>query len=451
MKIAVVGSGIAGLSAAWLLGRAHDVTLFEKHDHLGMDARSLDVVDESNRARIDVPLRVFFSGFYPNLTALYQQLGIQSEAINYAASFGALNENSYFRYSNYRLGRRSVPFLKGAGSFKPKALRIGWEILRLSRKAPKSLADGIPDEMTLEDYLAENDYSKDFAEGFLYPAYAAICTCSHDSVKAYPARVILEYINSGLLLSAVRRVTDGTQEVVKRLSSPAKQVHLRSQVVGITRTGDGVSIRTPDDTETFDHVVVAAQANQAVQLLEDPSTDEQDVLDCFTYEPSRVIVHTDPRLAPPGGESRWAPVNFLLAQDDAAPMATIWMNAIQEMPGPRPIFQTWNPVIEPEPSRVLGQAEFERPIVNATSLRGLKRLATLHQQPDRRIWFCGSYASHGIPLLESAVKSAMAVAENLGVACPWHQPTIHSRPPAPARDGSGMASDRATRSAHTTQ
>ncbi len=451
MKIGIVGSGIGGLSAAWLLGQTHQVTLFEKHDHLGMDARSLDVSHGQQSARIDVPLRVFFSGFYPNLTALYQRLGIRSEPVNYSASFGALGEQTYFRYTNYRMGRLSLPFLKGPGSLSPRALRIGWEILRFSRQAPRSLREGVFDEMTLEAYLTEHGYSKDFAEGFLYPAYAAICTCSHKSVKAYPARVILEYINSGLLLSSVRRVIDGTQEVVKRLSERAHRVHLRSQVVGISQADDAVSVRTADFTETFDHVVVAAQANQASGLLENAAPEELDALRSFTYEPSRVIVHTDPGLAPLGGQSRWAPVNFLLEKVNAAPMATIWMNAIQEMPGPSPVFQSWNPVIEPDPSLVLGQAEFERPIVNVASLRGLKRLAALHHQADRRIWFCGSYASHGIPLLESAVKSAMAVAERLGVPCPWNRPSINDRASEPARDGIGMTGDHATRSARSTQ
>ena len=419
MRIAVVGSGIAGLSATWLLSQEHQVSLFEKHEHLGMDARSLDVQGDGENARIDVPLRVFFGGFYPNLTALYRQLGIESGPINYAASFGALNERSYFRYDNYKLGGRSLPFFKGARSLNPKALRIGWDIWRLFRQTPKSIAEGVGDDMTLEAYLHANNFSEDFSEGFLYPAFSAICTCSHASVRAYPARVILEYLNSGLLLSSMRRVTQGTQEVVTRLSQHAEHVHLRSSVINISQNDEEVAVHTPEGVATFDHVVIATQANQASRLVKNASAEERDALASFSYEPSQVVVHSDTRLAPRGGASQWAPVNFLLGANDTAPMATIWLNAIQTMPGPKPVFQTWNPTLEPDPSLVLGQAEFERPVVNARSLKGLKKLSELHQQPDRRIWFCGSYASHGIPLLESAVKSAMSIAERLGVQRPW--------------------------------
>jgi predicted NAD/FAD-binding protein len=112
-------------------------------------------------------------------------------------------------------------------------------------------------------------------------------------------------------------------------------------------------------------------------------------------------------------------VNFLLANECSTPMATIWMNAIQTMPGISPVFQTWNPVIEPDPSLVFGEAEFERPVVNQVSMKGLERLDLLHQQPDRRVWFCGSYATHGIPLLESATNSALLVAERLGGMRQW--------------------------------
>lgn len=418
MKIAVVGSGIAGLSVAWLLSQAHQVSIFEKHGDLGMDARSLEVPGDDDSARIDVPLRVFFDGFYPNLAALYQRLGIESGAINYAASFSVLNERAYFRYDNFKVGRLSLPFFKGARSLKPKALRIGWEIMRFFRQAPQSMARGVADDMTLEAYLVEHSHSQDFAEGFLYPAFSAICTCSLASVKAYPAPVILDYVNSGLLLSSMRRVTQGTREVVERLSRHAQQVHLRTQVLEVSQTEQGVAVRTTDGTATFDHVVMATQANQALRLLKTASPEERDALAAFSYEQSRVVVHRDARLAPLGGASQWAPVNFLLTGRHAAPMATIWMNAIQAMPGSSPVFQTWNPVVDPDPSLVLGQAEFERPVVNVGSLKGLQRLSALHQQPDRRIWFCGSYASHGIPLLESAVTSALSTAERLGVQRP---------------------------------
>ncbi|MEM8983919.1 MAG: hypothetical protein AAGC71_12895, partial [Pseudomonadota bacterium] len=290
---------------------------------------------------------------------------------------------------------------------------IGWDIVRFFREIPRSLANGIADDTTLEDYLQHHQYSHAFAHGFLYPAFAGICTCSHDSIRRYPARVVLEYLNSGILLSSVQRVTRGTQEVVELLARDVQQICLGEAIGAVAVSSSGVTLSTDDAEATFDHVVMATQANQTMNMLAHGSAEELDTLARFRYEPSTVIVHTDTRLAPRGGEKRWAPVNFLLPDDVSTPMATIWMNAIQPMLGDGPVFQTWNPIIEPEAQAIIGEAAFERPVVTAQSLRGLTELARLHEQRDRRLWFCGSYASHGIPLLESATNSAIAIAQRI--------------------------------------
>ncbi|MEN1728853.1 MAG: FAD-dependent oxidoreductase, partial [Pseudomonadota bacterium] len=270
------------------------------------------------------------------------------------------------------------------------------------------------------------EYSQKFAEGFLYPAFAGICTCSHERIKDYPARVVLEYLNTGLLFSSVRRVTQGTQEVVQRLADGVHQTHLETEVRDVVPSDSSVAVETDAGTASFDHVVLAAQANQSIRLLNGAMPEERQVLSAFTYEPSRVIVHRDERLAPPGGPSEWAPVNFLLSNPETTPMATIWMNAIQAMPEHADVFQTWNPIIDPEPDLVIAESSFERPVVNACSLKGLKRLDELHRQRNRRVWFCGSYAAHGIPLLESAAHSALSIAERLGAQRPWSIDGIHS-------------------------
>ncbi len=413
MKIAIVGSGIAGLSAAWSLGDQHEVTIFERSERLGMDAHSIDLANGNRRARVDVPLRVFFDGFYPTLTALYRELDIAFEPINYAASFGLLTQPTYFRFNNYKLGRHSIPFFEGSQSLNKKGLRIGWDMVRFFTALQRELERGIDDSTTLEAFLAQRNYSSAFADGFLYPAFAGICTCRHESIRAYPARVVLEYLGSGILLSSVQRVTRGTQEVVALLSSKARQVKLSTTVMGIEPTQNGVAVRTASAIDEFDHVLLATQANQSATLLPKAALRERAMLDKFTYETSRVIVHRDVQLAPVGGPQHWAPVNFLLADPQSTPMATIWMNAIQTMPDEKPVFQTWNPIVEPRPDLVVGRADFERPVVTTASLAALQQLAAFHNEPDRRIWFCGSYAAHGIPLLESATRSAMAIAERL--------------------------------------
>jgi predicted NAD/FAD-binding protein len=420
MKIAVVGSGIAGLSAAWALSRTHDVTLFEKADRLGMDAHGLDVDGPEGTARIDVPLRVFFEGFYPNLTALYEMLDIDSAPINYSASFSILGERSYFRYDNHSLGRLALPFLRGRDSYRLPALRLGWEILSFFRKIRRSLDRDIDDRTTLSQYLEQVGHSEQFAQEFLFPAFSGICTCSDEAIRRYPARVILEYLDTGLLLSAVRRVTQGTQEVVRKLAAGVKDTRLATEIVAVRTRPGAVDLLTQSGTSTFDHAVLATQANQSVRILANESEEVLEALKSFRYESSRVIVHRDPRLCPQGGEACWSPVNFIRSGNGQAPMATIWLNAIQSIPGSGHVFQTWNPIIEPDPGLVLRDSVFQRPVVDASSLAGLRRLDQIHRQPDRRVWFCGSYAARGIPLLESATHSALTIAERLGCPRPWN-------------------------------
>lgn len=419
MKIAVVGSGIGGLSAAWLLSARHEVTLFEQSAALGMDAHSIDIETADGMARVDVPLRVFFDGYYPNIAALYRELQIDFEPINYAASFGLLDQKTHFRFDNYKLGRLAVPFLKGRLSFRRTALRIGLDNLRFFRELSVSVASGrIAQDTSLSDYVAANNYSRDFAEGFLYPAFAGICTCCLESVKAYPAQVILEYLNSDLLLRSVQRVTMGTRQVVGRLAKNVHSVRLNTTVTAVDPSTNGVTIRSDQGVSEYDHAVIAVQANQANDLLQGSASDDRRVLGQFNYEPSQVVVHTDERLAPRGGPSQWAPVNFIANDYGSTPMATIWLNSIQDLPGQQAVFQTWNPIRAPEPNKILSQAAFERPVVTAQSMAALSDLTALHSEPNRRVWYCGSYASRGIPLLESAADSAFEVAEKLGCQRP---------------------------------
>ena len=419
MRIAVVGSGIAGLTAAWSLSTRHEVTLFEKSGRLGMDAHALDLDGPSGTARVDVPLRVFFEGFYPNVTAMYRALGIGFKPINYSASFGLLGQPSYFRYDNVKMGRWSLPLPQGWRSLKGTGLAIGFQNLRFFRQIRRELAQGIADDITLSEYLERRRYASAFTEGFLYPAFAGICTCSYASVKAYPARVILEYLNSQLLLSSVQRVTAGTQSVVDLMARRVQSVRLGAEIHEVRDCGGSAIVRHGSESHVFDHVVIATQANQTMQLLRQDAQADLEVLRHFRYEPSRVVVHTDSELAPAGGKRAWAPVNFLLRDKATTPMATIWLNAIQPLDTASAVFQTWNPIIEPDAEKILGEAFFERPVVTPASLRALAQLQDLRAQPNRRLWFCGSYASHGIPLLESAAVSALLVAERLGCPRPW--------------------------------
>ncbi len=407
MEVAVVGGGIAGLSAAWRLSARHRVTLIERHAVAGMDAHSLDLDHDGRTFRIDVPLRVIYEGYYPTLIALYHRLGVQLERTNYAGSFSALDGPVYYRYANWIVGGRSVPL--PAFPLGGTAMRINRDLLRFYRMAPRALHT-LTDDEPLGSWLDRSGLGKDFTEGFLIPTFATVCTCSNAAVRSYPARVILEYLTRGLTFGGVRRVVHGTREVVARLTEPLAEVRCGVQVRAIRPAADGVRITWEGGEQRFDHVVVATQANQAVAMLDAGFRREREALERFGYEASEVAVHTDARLAPTD-RRHWAPVNLIQGPEHDKPMATIWMNRVQpSLRDTSPVFQTWNPIRDPRPGTVRARSRFERPIVNAASLIGAREMVLLHAQHGRRLWFCGSYLGPGIPLLESAAATAAKIA-----------------------------------------
>ncbi len=408
LDIAVIGGGIAGLSAAWRLSTHHRVTLLERHEVAGMDAHSLDLEHEGQTYRVDVPLRVLYEGYYPTLIAQYHQLGVQLERTDYAGSFSTLDGPTYYRYANWLIGGRSIPL--PASPIGARALRINAEMPRFYRRARAALVDLRDSEEPLGSWLDHAGFSTDFAEGFLIPTFATVCTCSTAAVRAYPARVILDYLTRGLTFGGVRRVVLGTREVVHRLTEPVSQVRCGIRVQQIAPAPDGVRVSWDGGEKVFDHVVIGTQANHAEGMLDAAYRREKDALQRFAYESSEVVVHTDTRLAP-RDRRHWAPVNLITSEDHDKPMATIWMNKVQ--PGLRdaaPVFQTWNPIRDARPETVRAQARFDRPVVNAASLEGARTVRLLHAQHGRRLWFCGSYLGPGIPLLEAAARTALDVA-----------------------------------------
>ena len=414
MRIAVIGSGIAGLSATWFLRKQDEVTLFERWPRLGMDAHTVDIDCGDQTLSINVPMRVFFPEYYPTLTALYQELGVSYEPVQYSGSFSHFGSDTYFRYRNYWLGSLAVPFLAGRSPRTLTGLKIGRELVRLLRTSHRHSVHADADALSLSEYLSREGYSSLFAEQFLYPTFAGICTCTYESIKAYPASVVLEYLNSGLTWSRVNKLTHGTRDVAERLAASAANVVLGSPLKSVLPNREGVQILDEDGSaQQFDHAVIATQANQALKLLPEASPAERAALQTFRYEKSRIVVHRDAALAP-RNPAEWAPVNFLLAKDQDKPMASIALNRIHPLLKDQPdVFETWNPYQDIKPRDLLLDADLERPIVSQESLQGVRQLEALHAEPDRKIWFCGSYSRRGIPLLESAAASAMTIANRL--------------------------------------
>lgn len=435
MKIAVVGAGLGGLAAAWLLGRpgsAHQVTLYERQAQPGFTAANLAVPGRgtaANPVQVDVPLRVFYPGYYPTLTRLYQALAVPSEPVSYASSFhgplhgagapGRAAGALYFRYRNLRWGASSVAVLA------PPDLLLGapaWHIvggvLRFQRQALPAWRRGDLAGQSIGAWVAAQGYPRDFTDGFLLPAIATVCTCSLAQAADFPAEVVVDYLARGLARQSVRRAVHGADDVQRRLLTGIADLRCGARIAAVRRLpGDGgVQLQMEDgSTDTVDQLVLATQAHQALRLLADASAGEAAALGGFGHAPVEVVTHSDAALMP-ARRRDWSPVNLWVDPQAGAVESSIWVNAVQPaLRGAPDVFQTVGPLRPVAEAAVLGRVHFARPVVDAASQRALALLQQLQAQPGRRVWFCGSYAQAGIPLLESAVRSAFAVAAQLGV------------------------------------
>jgi predicted NAD/FAD-binding protein len=284
---------------------------------------------------------------------------------------------------------------------------------------------GLTDGLTIESYLTAKNYSDAFIHDVLLPSFAAIGTCSYKAIRQYPAETVIDFLASGMLFNGIWRAKSGADDAIQRMLEHCHQQHCDTAISSIKKrpAANGVMAVTVADQHgkehQFDHVVLAIQANQIAALLGDDEADAISCLQTIGYERSEVVVHSDVSLAP-GHHKKGPPVLFEVDPHHDSPMASICLNklypSLQNAPA---LFQTWNPLREPAVDTVIGRAFFERPLVTPASLDSIRRLSELQRQPDRVIWYSGSYAKPGVPLLESALQSSMDIAQRLGADIPW--------------------------------
>ncbi len=416
MKVAIVGTGIAGATAGWLLNRAgHEVILLDKLPRLGMDAHSVDLKTNETTLRADLPPRMFNRSLWPNLFRLYESIGAEIEPVDLSSSFGEGSRKSTLTFAN-----PYAPRLQLNALFRPDAWRVARDIWRMKSQAPADIANGAVKNTDFGTYLEHNSYSSTFVDKFLFPSLAStVCTCSYASLRSYPADIILKAMLALIERGGLFRARHGAGDVARRLTANIPNVLLGRTVEYVTRAADSVRLKLDTgDTIFVDHLIVATQANSAVKLLSDINTAEREMLHSFTYEDIEVLVHEDVALMP-SRRRDWSQFNFVTNQQFDAAMCTVWMNRFRpDWKLAKPVFQTICPISEPAPERLICRRHLQRPVVNEKSIAGYERLRELHQEPGRRVWFCGSYASPGVPLLESGVVSSISVARLLNVGLP---------------------------------
>lgn len=433
IRIAVVGSGISGLTAAWLLSQRHDVTLFEAEDRLGGHSRTVEVKTAGRTTCVDTGFIVSNTWTYPNFSALMTYLDVAM--VDTPMTFSVSAAGGRYEYCGNHLGT-----MLGTPRqwLSPSHWRMMAELVRFYRNAEAS-AGSVGEEVTLGQYLERNGYGETFIRRHILPMAGAIWSASPDEIAAYPFRAFVRFFANHKLFELGQRpdwrtVKGGAREYVAKLVEDGRfQIRLSTPVRRIRRQLAGVSIELGSGSiRDFDEVVIAAHADQALNLLADASAAERELLRPFKTSANRVVLHRDSSLMPKR-KRFWSAWNYRGSGEghETQLAVTYWMNALQKLETPVQHFVSLNPLEEPDQRLVDGTWLCRHPIFNALTHTAQKDLWSL--QGVNRTWFCGAWFGAGFH--EDGAQAGLAVAEQLGgVSRPWVVPEesgrIHLKRPA---------------------
>ena len=424
LRIAVVGSGIAGLSAAWLLNHTHQVTLYEQDHRPGGHSCTVDVAGQNGPIAVDTGFIVFNERTYPHLIALFRHLGVATRPSS--MSFAVSIDNGRLEYSGSNL---TTLFAQRRNLINRRFWQMIRDTLRFYRKAPALLSEAGAEQLALGEYLAREGYSPAFIDDHLIPMAAAIWSTPDRSIRSHPASAFIRFsMNHGLMQLTERplwrTVVGGSRSYVGRLAAPlAGCIRPGTRVTAIRRLPTAVVVEdSRGGSASYDHVIIAAHADQALAMLADRSDEEQAILGAFKYTRNTAVLHADPALMP-RRRSVWASWNYLAARREGADdllCVTYWMNALQSLDRQVPLFVTLNPWRDPESASICQTVQFDHPSFDAAAVASQRRLAML--QGVDRTWFCGSYFGAGFH--EDALVAGLDVAEAIGgMRRPWLRDT----------------------------
>ncbi len=418
-RIAVIGSGIAGLSAAWLLSQRHQVTLYEKEDWVGGHAHTVDVETPRGPVAVDTGFIVYNQANYPNFTALLDHLGVASTETH--MSFAASVDDGAFEYSSDLRG------LVGPNMTRPRYWQMLADIVRFYTHAESLLDSPEIADVTLGEFLDRHGYSAHLVELHVLPMCAAIWSSSAAAIRGFPMQAFVRFFASHQLFTLGRRalwrtVEGGSRSYVNALLGDFGSVVRRAPGArSISRQGGLVTVEdSQGKRDVFTDVVMASHADQSLALLDDADALERQVLGAFRYTSNRAVLHDDATLMP-RRKHVWASWNYIGGKGEAGADAlcvSYWMNRLQNLDRRHPLILTLNPTREPRSSTVLQSYDYDHPLFDQAALAAQRQLWQL--QGRRGTWFCGSYFGYGFH--EDALQSGLAVAERFGVMRPWAMP-----------------------------
>ena len=413
-RIAVIGSGIAGMAAGWYLSGRHQVTLFEADERLGGHTATVDVELEGRHYAIDTGFIVFNDWTYPHFQRLMQRLGVHAQPTE--MSFSVHETARDFEYNGHTL---ATLFAQRRNLLRPSFHALLRDILRFNREAIRAMDEGQLDPaLTLGEWLAARGFGEAFQRRYLLPMGAAIWSASLRDLRDFPLQFFVRFFRHHGLLSVNDRpqwytLVGGSRSYIPLLTAPyASRIRLATPVRGIRRLRDGVEVRSQLGVERFDEVVLACHADQALALLEDPSPAEREILGALPYQDNEVVLHTDTRLLPRRPRA-WASWNYRLdGRDEAARVSVTYdMNILQRLEAPHTFCVTLNDSDAIAAEKVLGRFTYAHPQFTLAGEAAKARHAEI-SGGARRTHYCGAYWRNGFH--EDGVWSALRVAHALG-------------------------------------
>jgi uncharacterized protein len=420
-KIAIIGSGITGLGAAHALQGHADITLFEAGAYFGGHANTVDITLPTAHGErthgIDTGFLVYNERTYPNLIALFAQLGVHTTATDMSFSVQGRDGSRALEWSG---GNLNTVFAQRSNLFRPRFLKMLLEVLRLNKLCTQIAQAGTEVQLAqpLCDFLAEHRFGQELRDWYLLPMLGCIWSCPTEQMLQFPVSTMIRFCHNHGLMQVSNRpkwwtVAGGSRHYVKLITDPIadKRLNTPVQLVERDQGGDGVRIVTAGQAERFDRVIFATHAPQALALLRDASAHEREVLGVFKTQPNKAVLHTDASVLPKN-QLAWSAWNYVrgdAAQEGSGVCLHYLINKLQPIPFAQPVIVSLNPVQEIARSHIMGEFEYAHPVMDMAATQAQARLHEINGA--NHAWYCGAWTRYGFH--EDGLMSGLAAARTL--------------------------------------
>lgn len=413
MKIAIIGSGISGLTSAYYLHNEHDITLYEANDYIGGHTATIDVELDKQSYAVDTGFIVYNDRTYPHFMALMDKIGVKGKATE--MSFSVRNDQTGLEYNGHTV---ATLFAQKKNFFKPSFYRLIVEILRFNKLAKQEVEHSRSKSQTLGEFLKQHQFSESFCQNYILPMGAAIWSSTMADMRAFPLGFFLRFFLNHGLLDVTNRpqwyvIEGGSRNYIEPLIAGFKEkIRLNSPVTRVSRHESGVDIQSGNQVERYDHVIFACHSDQALKLLDNPSQPEQQLLSAMAYQANEVTLHTDTSLLPKT-KAAWASWNYCIEQtndiDNALPSLTYDMNILQHIQSKETFCVSLNCSHKIDPKKVLRRITYHHPLFNQSSIEAQTKKSLINGVD--RTWYCGAYWRNGFH--EDGVWSALEVVKGI--------------------------------------